>query len=115
MNLKSLSLALVLGAAAAMAPAVTLADSTMPSMSDKMSGQPAGPIQSRGTVTAINAEKNRITLKHEPIPELNWPSMTMGFSVSPEVDLKDLGKGDQVTFTLAPAEGGQQVTRIDKQ
>ena len=50
----------------------------------------------------------------EPIPELNWPSMTMGFPVAPEVKLEGVSKGDTVIFTLTPSGSGQQVTGISK-
>lgn len=75
----------------------------------------AEPIQSKGVVTAVNPDKQKITLNHDPIPELGWPQMTMGFSVAPEVDLGGLTKGDKVTFSLVPEGKSQTITDISKQ
>jgi Cu(I)/Ag(I) efflux system periplasmic protein CusF len=96
MNLKTLMMAAVFGLT--LSPVLALAET-----------------DSRGVITEINAEKRKVTLNHEPIPELNWPRMTMGFSVAPDVELEGLSKGDAVTFTLKPAGKGQQVTAINKQ
>lgn len=113
MNLKPLMIAAVFGLT--LSPALAVADKNMNAMPGMDAKESAGPIQSRGVITAINPEKRKITLNHEPIPELNWPRMTMGFSVAPEVDLNALSKDDPVAFTLTPAGKGQQVTSISKQ
>jgi Cu/Ag efflux protein CusF len=113
MKLKNLMTAVVFGLS--LGPALAAADNNMGSMSGMDTKESAGPVQSGGVITAINTEKRKVTLKHEPIPALNWPSMTMGFPVAPEVDLSALGKGDKVVFTLTPAGKGQQVTSIRKQ
>ncbi|WP_297797528.1 copper-binding protein [uncultured Marinobacter sp.] len=113
MNLKTLMIAAVFGLT--LSPVLAVAETGMKSMSGMDTKESTGPVQSRGVITAINTEKRKITLNHEPIPELNWPRMTMGFSVAPEVDMNGLKKDDSVTFTLRPAEKGQQVTAISKQ
>ncbi|AZT82233.1 copper-binding protein [Marinobacter sp. NP-4(2019)] len=113
MNLKTLMTAVVFGLT--LGPALAVAGNSMDSMSGMDTKESAGPVQSRGVITAINTEKRKVTLNHEPIPELNWPRMTMGFSVAPEVDLNGLQKNDSVAFTLTPADKGQQVTAISKQ
>jgi Cu/Ag efflux protein CusF len=113
MNLKNLMTAVVFGLS--LGPVLAVADSNMDSMSGMDTKESAGPVQSRGVITAINIEKRKVTLNHEPIPELNWPSMTMGFSVAPEVKLEGLGKDDTVVFTLTPAGKGQHVTSISTQ
>ncbi len=113
MNLNNLMTAVVFGLS--LGPGLAVADSNMDSMSGMDTKESASPVQSRGVITAINIEKRKVTLNHEPIPELNWPSMTMGFSVAPEVKLEGLGKDDAVVFTLPPAGKRQQVTAISKQ
>lgn len=113
MKLKNLMTAVVFGLS--LGPVLAAADNNMGAMSGMDTKESAGPVQSRGVITAINIEKRKVTLNHEPIPELNWPSMTMGFSVAPDVDLEGLSKDDSVAFTLTPAEKGQQVTAISKQ
>ena len=101
MKLKTLMTAVVFGLS--LGPALAAADNNMGSMSGMDTKESAGPVQSRGVITMINTENRKVTLKHEPIPALNWPGMTMGFPVAPEVDLDALDKGDKVVFTLAPA------------
>lgn len=113
MNLKTLMIAAVFGLT--LNPVLAVAETGKDSMSGMDTKESTGPIQSRGVITAINVEKRKVTLNHEPIPELNWPRMTMGFSVAPEVDLDGLSKDDSVAFTLKPAGKGQQVTAISKQ
>ncbi|MDL0432778.1 copper-binding protein [Marinobacter sp. TBZ242] len=107
MNLKTLMMAAVFGLT--LTPVLTVAETGMDAK------ESAGPVQGRGVITAINTENRKVTLNHEPIPELNWPRMTMGFPVAPEVNLDGLSKDDTVAFTLTPAGKGQQVTAISKQ
>lgn len=113
MNVKTLMIAAVFGLT--LGPALAVADSGMGSMSGMDAKASAGPVQSRGVIKAINTQQRKVTLAHEPIPELNWPRMTMGFAVAPGLDLSGLSKGDSVAFALTPTGKGQQVTAISKQ
>lgn len=54
----------------------------------------------RGKVVDVDAKTGKVTLNHEPIKELGWPSMTMGFKVKDSNQLKKLKAGDQVEFDL---------------
>ncbi|HEX7886054.1 MAG TPA: copper-binding protein [Phenylobacterium sp.] len=65
-----------------------------------------------GTVTAVSADK--ITIDHGPIPEANWPAMTMGFKAAPEI-AKQVKAGDKVAFDLKLEGGAGEVTAIRKQ
>lgn len=112
MNLKILIIAAVLSST--LNPALATADNKTDSMSGMKASESSAPIQSRGEITKINADKRKITLNHEPIPELNWPRMTMGFPLASGVSLEGFAIGDTVEFTLAPASKGQQVTSIRK-
>lgn len=68
-----------------------------------------------GKVTDIDPKSGDITLAHDPIPELGWPSMTMGFVVQNVSQLKGLNKGDQVKFELMATDEEQyQISRIEK-
>ncbi|MDC0662345.1 copper-binding protein [Marinobacter sp. SS21] len=113
MHLNTLLTVLVLGST--VAPSLAVAEDTHGSMPGMATQASMDPVQGRGVITAINADKRQVTLDHEPIAELNWPRMTMGFSIAPEVDLDGLNKGDVVTFTLTPTGKGQQLTTISKQ
>lgn len=65
-----------------------------------------------GTVTAVSADS--ITVDHAPIPEANWPAMTMGFKASPEL-AKSVKVGDKVAFDLKLQGGAGEITAISKQ
>ena len=54
----------------------------------------------RGKVVDVDVKSNHVTLNHEPIAALGWPSMTMGFKVKDSTQLTKLNAGDEVTFDL---------------
>lgn len=54
----------------------------------------------KGIITKINPDEHTLTLKHEAIPALNWPEMTMDFSVDQNIELTQFKTGDSVQFTL---------------
>jgi len=70
----------------------------------------------RGTVTAVTAD-GKLTLSHDPIPELGWPAMQMdipvvGFdpaTVPLDVPVEfDLSKGDDGLFTIVAVRTGDK-------
>lgn len=61
-----------------------------------------GDVQATGQVVSVDAGKNAIKIKHDPIKSLGWPVMTMLFTVGSGVDLSGVQAGDAVTFTLKP-------------
>ena len=91
-------------APAAAAPASDMAAMPMPADAKTAKGT--------GTVTAVSADS--VTIDHAPIPEANWPAMTMGFKASPEL-AKSVKVGDKVAFDLKLQGGAGEVTAITKQ
>lgn len=65
------------------------------------------PVASRGVVKAIDLAAREVTLAHEPIPELNWPSMTMGFEVKEPSQLDNIKVGDDVQFEFSVVNDGE--------
>lgn len=57
-------------------------------------------ITGKGVITNINPDEHTLTLKHEAIPALNWPEMTMDFSVDQSVEISQFKTGDIVQFNL---------------
>ena len=56
---------------------------------------------------------NTIRLTHEAIPELEWPVMTMDFSVSKENDISALRLGQIIEFKLVVDQAnGYLITEI---
>jgi Cu(I)/Ag(I) efflux system protein CusF len=68
---------------------------------------------SKGEIVDIDSVSNRVKLKHEAIPELRWPAMTMFFKVADKALPNTLKVGDQVEFELVKVEGsGTLITKI---
>lgn len=47
-----------------------------------------------------------VTLAHQPVPDLNWPAMTMGFTTVPEIELGEFAVDDTVRFEFHQLEDG---------
>lgn len=67
-----------------------------------------------GLVTAIDKTAGKITLDHGPIPEANWPAMTMGFEAEPEM-LDKIAVGDKVKFEMTMLQGKASISWIRPQ
>jgi Cu(I)/Ag(I) efflux system protein CusF len=81
--------------------------------------QPPAPAPARmakgvGVITEINPSDATLTLKHEPIPALGWPSMTMPFRANPPTLLKGLKVGQKIAFDTNEGHGLPEITAIRK-
>jgi Cu(I)/Ag(I) efflux system protein CusF len=56
--------------------------------------------QATGVVKSVDAGKGKVTIAHGPVKTLNWPAMTMTFSVKDKglLDKLSVGKRVQVEF-----------------
>lgn len=63
------------------------------------------PTLTRGEVRAINKQKQRITLKHDEIKNLNMAAMTMAFAVKEPAMLDQVKVGDTVEFKAVKDKG----------
>lgn len=90
-------------------------DQPMPA-EHEMAGQQQNMPQGRGKVIGVDGKSGEVTLVHEPIPELDWPAMTMGFKVRDSRQLEAIKAGDQVQFELEPEpqDGEYVIHRIEK-
>ncbi len=59
-------------------------------------------VTTTGTVLRIDAAARGLRIKHDPIPEIGWPVMTMQFEVADDVDLTGLSNGDAISFDFDP-------------
>ena len=59
-----------------------------------------------GVVTNVDRAGGKVTLKHDPIKSLNWPTMTMAFGVKDKAMLEKLAKDKKVEFEFV--QQGQQ-------
>jgi Cu(I)/Ag(I) efflux system periplasmic protein CusF len=71
--------------------------------------------QGVGVVRAIDARNNRITIAHEPIPALGWPSMVMAFDLHSAGLLENVAVGNRVNFTLVNHNGQPMVSALQVQ
>ncbi|MDZ4084619.1 MAG: copper-binding protein [Bdellovibrionales bacterium] len=75
---------------------------------------PAGFPLVKGLVRKIDVAGARISLKHEEIPNLSMPGMTMSFVVQDPTDLIGLAVGDNVEFAADEINGEITVLWIAK-
>lgn len=68
----------------------------------------------RAEVVRVDTAKQRIVLKHEPIPSIKMPSMTMRFDVVKDVSLDLYRPGDRVQFQFKEAGGSLDVTALER-
>jgi len=60
----------------------------------------------KGEVVAVDSALSKVKLKHDAIPELKWPGMTMFFNVADKSLLDTVKTGDQVEFEFVKVDGG---------
>jgi len=66
----------------------------------------------KGEVIAIEQDTSKVKLKHEAVPELKWPAMTMFFPVADKAQLDTLKVGDQVEFEFTKTTSGPVINQI---
>jgi Cu(I)/Ag(I) efflux system protein CusF len=77
---------------------------------DKQQGQVAN---AEGTIKAIDTTKHTVTISHGAVPAVQWPPMTMAFSVT-EKQLAGLIVGDRVSFSFRQEGGKAAIVSIKK-
>lgn len=71
---------------------------------ERLEASPSGPaadddlVAATGRIRAIDSEQRTLTIEHGPIPEMNWPPMTMGFAVENPQHIRGLRPGNRVEF-----------------
>lgn len=65
-----------------------------------------------GVVTEVDEANSKVTIKHEPIQSLNWPSMTMTFNVKDKTLLEKAKSGEKVQFSFVQSGKDYTITRI---
>jgi Cu/Ag efflux protein CusF len=57
-------------------------------------------VMGEGRINKVMAKHGMVNIKHDPMPEMNWPQMSMNFKTEKSVNLEDLKPGQEVDFTL---------------
>ena len=98
-----------LGVLAVLSASVYAADGSMAGMDHSahmgmMQGESAqasqNAVAAKGVVKSVDMKSGKVTISHEPIPELKWPAMTMRFTVRDPKMVECVKAGDKVTFTF---------------
>jgi Cu(I)/Ag(I) efflux system protein CusF len=68
--------------------------------------------QATGVVKGVKPDKGVVTLKHDPVKSLNWPGMTMDFSVRDKKLLEGLKAEQKVKFEFVQEKSESVITSI---
>jgi Cu(I)/Ag(I) efflux system protein CusF len=68
----------------------------------------------KGEVVALDAANAKVKIKHEAVPELKWPGMTMDFPVVDKALLNGLKAGDKIAFRFELVGGQARITDIQR-
>jgi Cu(I)/Ag(I) efflux system protein CusF len=66
-----------------------------------------------GEVRKVQADQGKVTIKHQPIPTLAMPAMTMVFRAQQPKILRDLKPGDKIRFQAESTRGVLFASRIE--
>ena len=76
--------------------------------------QATAPAMTSAEVRKVDKEAGKITLKHEPIANLDMPAMTMVFRVSDPKFLDEVKTGDKVRVAVDKVGGQFTVTKLER-
>lgn len=68
--------------------------------------------QATGVVTKTDAANGKVTIRHEAVPSLKWPAMTMAFAVKDPALMNKLSKGTKVEFEFRQEGRDYVVTSV---
>ena len=97
------------GAAQANAQGMSMA---MPTGSPAAAAKKQAPFV-KAEVVKADAAGGKVTLKHEDIPNLDMPGMTMAFTVADRKLLKSVKAGDKVRVKVETVKGQATVTALE--
>ena len=72
----------------------------------RMAPTDAAPASGKGVFAAYDEDRRRLTIRHEPIPALDWPAMETAFTLRDGVDITRFEAGDTVRFEVARGTDG---------
>ena len=65
-----------------------------------------------GVVKNVDPAKSTVTLDHEPVKSLNWPAMTMGFTVKDKALLDKLKADKKIEFEFVQQGKDYVITSV---
>ena len=66
------------------------------------------------SIAAARAQDASVTLRHGPVPRLDWPAMTMTFRTKNAAQVRGLKTGDRVRFTFTQQDAGPRIETIGR-
>jgi Cu(I)/Ag(I) efflux system protein CusF len=85
----------------------------MEGMQMKAETKQAPVASAEGTIKSIDTTKHTVTISHGAVPAVQWPPMTMAFSVTDD-QLTGLTAGDRVSFSFRLDGGRATIVSISK-
>jgi Cu(I)/Ag(I) efflux system protein CusF len=85
-------------------------DMDMKGMHEK--GADSAVHRATGVVTKVDSAKGKVTIKHDPVQSLNWPSMTMAFTVKDKSMLGKMPKDKKIDFEFVQQGRDYVVTSV---
>ncbi|PKO37424.1 MAG: efflux RND transporter periplasmic adaptor subunit [Betaproteobacteria bacterium HGW-Betaproteobacteria-6] len=76
---------------------------------DPQAAPAAKSYSATGAIVTVDAANGSISMKHEPIPALQWPAMTMDFGLADPALVKGLLPGQSVHFNFEDRGNGEFV------
>jgi Cu(I)/Ag(I) efflux system membrane fusion protein len=76
-------------------------------MSDMVGDEDAETVWVEAEIKSVTPETRVLSAEHEPVPQWQWPSMTMNFFVAEEVDFNQLQAGTQLHMQIGMRADGQ--------
>lgn len=67
----------------------------------------------KGEVTKVDTRRNRVTVKHGPIENLDMPAMTMVFELADPSMISQTPVGKTITFTADRIDGKLTILTIE--
>ena len=65
--------------------------------------------KAEGRLDAIDPKANTVMVSHGPVPSLNWPSMTMEFTLANDGLVKDIKPGTPIALEFVERKPGEWV------
>jgi len=86
----------------------------MQSGMDTMPAKQNDAITGTGILREILSAEHKVKMSHDPIPALEWPEMTMYFTVKPDVQLDQFTVDEPVMFELEKGDDGYVIKLMQK-
>lgn len=80
-----------------------------PSPATESSAPAAVSYQTEGTVDSVDLQEGTVMLRHDPVPDLKWPAMTMEFLVANTALLTSLQTESRIHFEFVERSPGEWV------